>query len=320
MATPGPQIDPQGPSQAGAWRLLLACARLARNRHPAVGLGLGGESGDVVVEVVEPAAASVWWCPRSGWRRVGSEEEPLASLLDLYLPICGAGPGRALAAGHMGQSLDGFIATRSGDSCFVSDPANIVHLHRMRALCDAVLVGAATVRDDDPRLTVRHVSGPHPLRVVLDPGLALAQGCGVFTDGVAPTLVLGSPEAVARRGGRIGEAQVVAVPHDRDGRPVLAEVLALLHCRGCHAVFVEGGGVTVSRFFAAGLLQRLQVAVAPVFIGEGRAGVRLPPSASMADCPRPACRLFRMGGDVLFDFDLAAPGATAADPVVRRMD
>jgi riboflavin biosynthesis pyrimidine reductase len=156
--------------------------------------------------------------------------------------------------------------------------------------------------------------------VVLDPGLALSQRCGVFTDGLAPTLVLASPAAVARRGGRFGEAEVEAVAHDGDGRPVLAAVLAALHRRGCHAVFVEGGGVTVSRFFAAGLLQRLQVAVAPVFIGDGRAGVRLPPVASMADCPRPACRVFRMGGDVLFDFDLGSPAATATNPVIRRLD
>ena len=62
------------------------------------------------------------------------------------------------------MSLDGFIATHSGESQFVTGEENIRHLHRMRALCDAVVVGAGTVAADDPQLTTRHVSGPSPVR------------------------------------------------------------------------------------------------------------------------------------------------------------
>ena len=68
--------------------------------------------------------------------------------------------------GHLGQSLDGRIATSDGQSHYVTGPENIVHLHRMRALADAVVVGAETVRRDDPRLTPRKVAGANPLRVV----------------------------------------------------------------------------------------------------------------------------------------------------------
>ena len=75
-------------------------------------------------------------------------------------------------------------------------------------------------------------------------------------------------------------------------------------------VFIEGGGVTVSAFLEAGLLDRLHLAVAPVIIGQGRPAIRLRPPTELRHCPRPAYRVYRMGGDVLFDCDLRA-SATA---------
>ena len=84
--------------------------------------------------------------------------------LDLYLPVCSATPAHPITIGHLGQSLDGFIATLTGDSQFVTGAANIVHLHRMRALCDAVIVGAGTVAADDPQ---RHAKLASRLREVL---------------------------------------------------------------------------------------------------------------------------------------------------------
>jgi riboflavin biosynthesis pyrimidine reductase len=86
-------------------------------------------------------------------------------------------------------------------------------------------------------------------------------------------------------------------------------------------VYVEGGGVTVSRFLEAGLLDRLHVAIAPLVIGHGRRGLQLPPVERLQDSLRPAHRVFRMGADVLFDCDLRAggpgPEAPAASPLAR---
>jgi len=82
-------------------------------------------------------------------------------------------------------------------------------------------------------------------------------------------------------------------------------VLDCLAGRGLQRVFVEGGGITVSRFLAAGCLDRLQIAIAPVLIGDGRPAVRLRPQVRLRDCRRPGYRVFRMGGDVLFDCDLS---------------
>jgi riboflavin-specific deaminase-like protein len=264
--------------------------------------------------------AMIEWRPGTGWHSRLPADSPQSHLLDLYLPICSATAARPVTVGHLGQSLDGFIATHSGDSQFVTGGANIIHLHRMRALCDAVIVGAGTVAADDPQLTTRHVAGPHPLRVIFDPGRRLAPTFKIFTDRAAPTLYVCEQSRLAHGEDLAGDAAAVGIAEGPGG---MAEVLKLLRARGCARVFVEGGGVTVSGFLAANLLDRLQIAIAPVLIGDGRPAIRLAPQARLRDCLRPGYRVFRMGGDVLFDCELDSKidqgHATDHAPVITRV-
>jgi len=229
----------------------------------------------------------------SGTWRAHPEPTPEArQLLDLFLPV--ALPPE-LAIGQLGQSLDGRIATEGGRSRYVTGPANIVHLHRLRALVDAVVVGAATVALDDPRLTVRKVEGENPVRVILDPDGRLARDLGVFSDG-GRTLVV-------RRAASDADPDVLALPVGPEG----FEPAALRKALGGHGlrrILVEGGGVTVSRFVAAGALDRLHVCVAPLLIGSGRPALTLPPVASLDQALRPRCRHFHLGEDLLFDLEL----------------
>ena len=219
-------------------------------------------------------------------------------LVELYLPLCRDCPERFVVA-HLGQSLDGRIATVDGSSRWVTGPEDVAHNHRMRALFDAVVVGAGTIYCDDPQLTVRLVPGPNPTRVVLDPRRRLGADRGVFTDGAAPTLVV-CGEPVGRRMARLGQAEVVGVPL-RDGALCCAAVLDALAARGLRRVFVEGGGITVSRFLAAGCLHRLQITIAPLIIGSGRPSISLPEIGRLSDGLRPTVRKFDLGRDVLFE-------------------
>ena len=242
--------------------------------------------------------------PTGNWQSAAEVTRAARDLLDLYLPLV-VRPD--LVIGQLGQSLDGRIATERGDSRYVTGSADIKRLHRLRALADAVVVGASTVALDDPRLTVREVEGENPVRVVLDLRDRLDRELRVFTDGAARTIVVRGTQAGSERPpGREeplprGEGMSLPVTGSRGFDPAL--VLDALRARGLRRVLVEGGGVTVSRFLQAGLLDRLHLTVAPLLIGSGRPALTLPPIETLAAALRPRCRHFHLGDDLLFDLD-----------------
>ncbi|MFN7916477.1 MAG: RibD family protein [Vicinamibacterales bacterium] len=308
-----------------AWAVVLASSRAAESAS-AAGRAQAfamNDAGDLTPVVDDDPQAVVAWRVPGGWEAVLPAADPRRALIELYLPVTSATSRAPVTVGHLGQSLDGFIATHSGQSQYVTGEENILHLHRMRAICDAVVVGAGTVAADDPQLTTRRVTGPNPLRVVLDPSRRLATHYKVFTDDSAPTLYITSERNLQPGETQLGQASVAAVadvPNGMDG----AAVLRLLRMRGCHRIFVEGGGVTVSMFLQADLLDRLQVATAPLIIGNGRPAIRLPARDALSECRRPRYRVFRMGGDVFFDCDLRDLGqgpeeGTESVPLITRI-
>jgi riboflavin-specific deaminase-like protein len=252
------------------------------------------------------------WCAQHGWQLAqAGDDTRTAELFQLYKPLLDArrtdGQTPWVVA-QLGQSLDGFVATATGDSYYVNGPHCLLHLHRLRALCDAVLVGAGTVAIDNPQLTTRRVPGPQPVRVVVDPAVRLDGQSRVFQDGQAPSIWVCDARHAARARERLGAgpAEVLAVEglldDGEDYQP--ARVAQALAARGLRVLFVEGGGMTVSRFFTAGVLSRLHLVIAPVLIGQGRRGLRAPAHDVMADCPRPPTRTLPLGEDVLWDLDL----------------
>ena len=219
-------------------------------------------------------------------------------LLDWYLPMALACRARPLTVAHLGQSLDGRIATLEGVSRTLNGPENLTHLHRLRALCDVIIVGAGTVECDNPQLTTRRVSGLNPVRVILDPRRRLAAHYGIFQDKAAPTWVMCAEELAETT--TLNHYRLIGVPY-RNQRLDLAAVVRRLHDCGLFGIFIEGGGFTVSAFLAAGLLDRLQIAIAPLIIGSGRMGISLPAIEDLSQGLRPHCCRYGMGEDVLFD-------------------
>jgi len=288
-----------------AWLVVVAAAAGAERAEAAGQRASYALNDDGSLREVEADSAEsvLRWFPGSGWADNLADDDPRQPLIDLYLPICSATRLRPIAVGHLGQSLDGFIATHGGDSQYVTGRENILHLHRLRALCDAIIVGAGTVAADDPQLTTRHVPGPSPLRVIFDPTRGLEHHYRVFSDGSAETLYVCGRSLTTPEESHFGQARLVAVDDHEEGVDV-ADVVHLLHQRGCSRIFIEGGGVTVSTFLEADLLDRLQIAIAPLIIGEGRPAIRLDPPDLLSQCQRPRYRVFKMGGDILFDCDL----------------
>jgi diaminohydroxyphosphoribosylaminopyrimidine deaminase / 5-amino-6-(5-phosphoribosylamino)uracil reductase len=285
-----------------AWTLLRALARRAAAGRPLcrpAGLELDAE-GELVELGVGYGAVSVEPGAVPSFELTGPADAKALELFELYLPLCVGEASSTLVVGHLGQSLDGQIATSSGASQYVTGPENIRHLHRLRALFDAVIVGANTVECDDPQLTTRLVAGPNPTRVVLDPSRRLHGSQVVFRDGAAPTLVLCAHAAEKRNG--FAHAEVLGIAATGELLPVRG-VIAALRARGLNRLFVEGGGVTVSRFLEARAFDRLHLTVSSVFLGSGRPGVKLPGIDQLDAALRPRVRRFTLGDDVLFDCD-----------------
>jgi diaminohydroxyphosphoribosylaminopyrimidine deaminase / 5-amino-6-(5-phosphoribosylamino)uracil reductase len=171
------------------------------------------------------------------------------------------------------QTLDGRIATSTGDSQWISGSASLRLAHQLRREHHAIMVGIGTVLKDDPRLTVRLVDGRDPLRVILDSNLRLPVEARVLANGAARhTLVITTGRADADRAAEIERlgAEVLKLQSapDRAGVDV-RKALENLGGRGIASVLVEGGSATVTSLLAARLVDRLVIAIAPKIIGRG---------------------------------------------------
>jgi riboflavin-specific deaminase-like protein len=236
-------------------------------------------------------------CSAGQWTALLQGRAPDGAAGALYRPLLAP----AWVLGRIAQSLDGRIATSNGASRWISGQQDLLHTHRLRALCDAIIVGAGTVAADDPQLTTRLVEGPSPVRVVLDPNRRLRPDHRVFQSG-PPTLV-------AHAEGADGPTVAERMPVPRAGGSLdLRALVAALAARGLRRLFIEGGGVTVSRFLAAGLLDRLHVTVAPLLLGSGIPSFALPEIASPDQGLRLTWQAHPLGQDMLFDMKLRADG------------
>jgi riboflavin-specific deaminase-like protein len=214
-----------------------------------------------------------------------------------------------LVVGQIGQSLDGRAATATGHSRYINGAEGLDHLHRLRALMDAVVVGVGTALADDPLLTVRRVVGPHPARVVIDPNGRLPAAARAFRDDGVRRLVIAAqcapPPYPPPHAGEGAGIERVALP-SAQGRLDPGDILRCLAARGLRRILIEGGPATVARFLEARCLDRLHVVVAPIILGGGRSSLDLAPITRCEEALRPHTITHVLGNEVLFDCDLSA--------------
>ena len=218
----------------------------------------------------------------------------------IFAPLAGLTRSDVIIIGQLGQSLDGRIATVTGDSHYINGLQARVHLHRLRAWADAVIVGVGTILSDDPELTVRHVPGSSPARVVLDPRGRIPSDCKCLRDDGVKQIILrvsADPGDIEK----VNEAEVIIVPSD-SSRISPSTILQALIKRGFKRILVEGGSITLSHFLAERTLDRLHILAAPILIGSGLPGLDLPVVRSLDQALRPRVRAFAFeDGDILFD-------------------
>ena len=188
----------------------------------------------------------------------------------------------------LATSLDGRIATATGEGRWITGEAARLAVHRLRAGHDAVVIGVDTAIADDPELTVRlsDNDGPQPARVVLDSRQRLTPDCKlVRTAREVPTWVV-STESPADHLVEAG-VNVLQVEAVGDGRPELKATVAALKSHGLNRLLVEGGGQVAASFLRCGLVDAIEWFRAPMVLGgEGRPAVGSLALAGLSDAPR----------------------------------
>ncbi len=217
---------------------------------------------------------------------------------------------RPFLMAHLAQSLDGRIAAINGNSQWLSNEANLKHAHRLRALHDAVMVGALTATLDNPKLTVRLVTGKHPTPVIIE-GQSDLKLDDLQMIAVHEKVIVLYPQGKQHR--VIPEAvkdKILDIPispkTDFQKNTVLApsEILNVLYENGISSIFLEGGGQTVSYFLQADCIELLHLHFAPLILGSGRSSFTLPVIDSIDKGLRFQMKHFDFDGEVLIELSL----------------
>lgn len=216
----------------------------------------------------------------------------------IFAPFGNAPMNAPFVVGQLGQSIDGRIATASGDACYIGGKAALDHLHAIRAHVDAVVVGASTQIADDPQLTVRRVPGKNPARVVIDPRGRTRGGRWLAEDGARRILITAKHD-IDR------PCDEIILAEAPQGRIAPAFIVQALFERGLRRILIEGGARTLASFIEAGCLDRLHVVVSPLIIGSGKPAFELKEIARLDEAMRPPVEIHLLGGgEVLFDFQM----------------
>lgn len=176
---------------------------------------------------------------------------------------------RPLVTVSYAQSVDGSIATRNRQQICLSSPQSMILTHRIRAACDAIVIGINTLLVDDPLLTVRLVEGTNPQPIVLDSSLRIPLQAKLLDRSDHRIWLActdrsdhGRASAVEGRG-----AELLRCHRDRRDRVDLPNLLALLGERGIRSIMVEGGGQVITSFLKARLVDQMIITIAPRLVG-----------------------------------------------------
>ena len=194
----------------------------------------------------------------------------IANLFDIFLPVVFSSK-KVQFIGHIAQSLDGYIATISGESKYISSKDNLEHIHRLRAIADIIIVGANTYTEDQPQLTTRLVEGNDPDVYIFDPKKKIKHD---------------------------QTAKNINIIHDID------LFKKNLDSKTRKIIYIEGGGRTISHFMTKNIFDRLHVCLCPIILGGGRPSFIGNKYIKINKLKSYETRHFMMGRDILFDINL----------------
>ena len=262
-------------SGATLYVTLEPCCHHQKKTPPCLDALLRGNIGRVVIGTVDPNplvnGRSIEILDQRGIEtRVGVLEEECAKLNEVYFKYMKT--GLPFVTLKFAQTLDGRIASATGDSRWISSESSRRLAHRLRSLHDAVLVGVGTVLADDPELTVRQVEGRNPLRIVADSRLRIPLSARVLREqDVAPTIIATTSRADAEKLPSLREmgVEVLTVDEDEKGEVDLKGLLRILGGRGISSILVEGGASIITSLLHQQLVDKVIVFIAPKIMGRG---------------------------------------------------
>jgi GTP cyclohydrolase II len=222
-------------------------------------------------------------------------------------------PWRPYVVLKYAQSLDGRIATSTGDSRWISGEPERVASHALRAACDAVMVGVGTVLRDDCRLTVRMVPGASPIRVVLDSTLRTPLTAAILDPQAATVVITTERSSPIRRQALLARHVGVRLAEASGDGVDIGSALQILRSMGIRSLLVEGGARLITSMLAAGTVDRLIVGIAPRILGSGTDAVGDLGVDAVGDGLRLANRSVHLvEEDLLVAWDVATAGAAGA--------
>jgi diaminohydroxyphosphoribosylaminopyrimidine deaminase/5-amino-6-(5-phosphoribosylamino)uracil reductase len=235
--------------------------------------------------------------------KVGVLEEECRSLNQAHFKYMTT--GIPLITVKFAQTLDGRIATATGNSRWISSPSSRRFAHKLRSLNDAIMVGVGTILTDNPQLTVRLVKGRNPTRVILDSRLRIPLGATVLLNQeAAPTIMATTASADNERLSALRQMgiEVLIAQEDERGKVDLSHILKMLGQRGISSVLVEGGAETITSLLRRNLADRLVIILAPKIMGKGIEAVGELDIADVSQALNISFdKTYRMGEDLIIE-------------------
>ena len=221
----------------------------------------------------------------------------LKILMESYLQIIFNKSKYPYIFGHLAQTLDGYIATESGESRYISSIDNLEHLHMLRAISDVVLVGSNTVKFDNPKLTTRLVKGPNPMRVVIDKNDIIKNSCNLLKNKDRKGFKVVSDKL------KPNGKNIFSLPLKKDEFRI-TDIISLLKSLGNKIIFIEGGGNIISHFYRKKFLHRLHLCISPILIGRGINSFIIDKDVKINEAKIKKISYIKMGKDILCNIKL----------------
>ena len=221
----------------------------------------------------------------------------LKILMESYLQIIFNKSKYPYIFGHLAQTLDGYIATESGESRYISSIDNLEHLHMLRAISDVVLVGSNTVKFDNPKLTTRLVKGPNPMRVVIDKNDTIKNSCNLLKNKDRKGFKIVSDKL------KPNDENIFLLPLKKDEFRIV-DIISLLKSLGNKIIFIEGGGNIISHFYRKKFLNRLHLCISPILIGRGINSFIIDKDVKINEAKIKKISYIKMGKDILCNIKL----------------